>query len=65
MLNPLIAGRLLADVVIASWHRRRNPAGTHYADLGSDFVGARVQLAAEVLALEAHSLDACPPGAKQ
>ena len=60
MLNPLIAGRLLADVVIASWHRRRNPAGTHYADLGRDFVGARVQLAAEVLALEAYS-----PSARQ
>jgi hydroxylysine kinase len=62
MLNPLIAGRLLADVVIASWHRRRNPAGTHYADLGRDFVGARVRLAAEVLALEAYSPDACPTG---
>jgi hydroxylysine kinase len=60
MLNPLIAGRLLADVVIASWHRSRNPAGTHYADLGRDFVTARVQLAAEILALEAYS-----PGAKQ
>jgi hydroxylysine kinase len=63
MLNPLIAGRLLADVVIASWHRRRNPAGTHYADLGRDFVGARVQLAAEVLALEAYSPGACPADA--
>jgi hydroxylysine kinase len=57
ILNPLIAGRLLADVVIASWHRGRNPAGTHYADLGKDFVGARIQLATEILALEAYSPD--------
>jgi hydroxylysine kinase len=60
MLNPLIAGRLLADVVIASWHRRRNPAGNHYADLDREFVSARVQLAADVLALDAISLDALP-----
>jgi hydroxylysine kinase len=64
MLNPLIAGRLLADVVIASWHRRRNPTGTHYADLGRDFIEARVQIAAEVLALEAYSPDAHSPGAR-
>jgi len=53
MLNPLIAGRLLADVVIASWHRQRNPAGTHYSDLDSEFVKARVRLAEEVLGMEA------------
>jgi hydroxylysine kinase len=58
LLNPLIAGRLLADVVIASWHRRQNPAGTHYANLSPDFLHARVQLAAEVFALEAYSPDA-------
>ena len=58
MLNPLIAGRILADVLIASWHRRRNPAGTHYRDLDREFVSARIALAAEVLALEAHSPDA-------
>jgi len=50
MLNPLIAGRILADVVIASWHRRQNPAGAHYADLGGEFVRARVALARKVLA---------------
>jgi Ser/Thr protein kinase RdoA (MazF antagonist) len=60
MLNPLIAGRLLADVVIASWHRGRNPTGTHYSDLGRDFVTARVQLAAEILASDAYSPDAKP-----
>jgi hydroxylysine kinase len=49
MLNPLIAGRILTDVLIPSWHRRRNPAGTHYADLDLEFIRARVRLAAEVL----------------
>jgi hydroxylysine kinase len=56
MLHPLIAGRILADVLIASWHRRRNPAGAHYADLSGEFVSARVELARRVLALDANSL---------
>lgn len=60
MLNPLIAGRILADILIASWHRHRNPAGTHYAALGREFVSARVRLAAEILALEANSPDELP-----
>jgi hydroxylysine kinase len=50
MLHPLIAGRILADVLIASWHRHRNPTGTHYADLDPVYVRERVQLAAELLA---------------
>ena len=49
MLNPLIAGRILADVLIASWHRRRNPSGTHYSDLDPSYIRERVQLAAELL----------------
>ena len=49
MLNPLIAGRILADVLIASWHRHRNPTGTHYSDLDPSHVRERVQLAAELL----------------
>jgi Ser/Thr protein kinase RdoA (MazF antagonist) len=49
ILNPLIAGRILADVVIASWHRRRNPTGTHYRDLDAVYVRERVDLAAELL----------------
>jgi hydroxylysine kinase len=56
MLNPLIAGRILADVLIASWHRHRNPAGAHYSDLSGEFVSARVELARGVLALDANSL---------
>ena len=63
MLNPLIAGRMLADILIASWHRRRNPAGTHYSDLGGEFVSARIELARKVLALDASSPDALTAGA--
>ena len=49
LLNPLIAGRILTDVLIASWHRRRNPAGAHYSDLDPEFIRARVKLAGEIL----------------
>lgn len=52
LLNPLIAGRILTDVVVASWHRKRNPAGTHYSDLEPEVVRARVQLATELLATD-------------
>jgi hypothetical protein len=52
MLNPLIAGRILTDVLIASWHRRRNPAGAHYSDLDPEFIRARVKLAEEVVVSE-------------
>ncbi|MDB6090511.1 MAG: aminoglycoside phosphotransferase [Gammaproteobacteria bacterium] len=49
MLNSLIAGRLLMDLVIPSWHRARNPHGTHYADLDPESVRARLELARELL----------------
>jgi Ser/Thr protein kinase RdoA (MazF antagonist) len=49
LLNPLIAGRALTDVVIPAWHRRRNPGGTHYGDFSPETVRARVELAAELL----------------
>jgi hydroxylysine kinase len=49
VLNPLIAGRILSDILIASWHRRRNPASTHYSDLDPEFIRARVKLAEEIL----------------
>jgi hypothetical protein len=52
LLNPLIAGRILAEILIASWHRRRNPAGTHYSDLDPAVIRARVQLAGELLATD-------------
>ena len=41
MLNPLIAGRLLADVGDRVVAPASKSSGTHYADLGRDFVGAR------------------------
>jgi hydroxylysine kinase len=49
MLHPLVAGRILADIVIESWHRRRNPSGTHYRDHDAAYVRERVLLAAELL----------------
>lgn len=52
LLNPLIAGRILTDVVVASWHRRRNPDGAHYSDLEPAVIRARVQLASELLATD-------------
>jgi hydroxylysine kinase len=52
LLNPLIAGRILSDILIASWHRHRNPTGTHYSDLDPAFVRARVQLATDLLSTE-------------
>jgi hydroxylysine kinase len=52
LLNPLIAGRILTDVLVASWHRRRNPTGTHYSDLDPAVIRARVQLAAELLSTD-------------
>ena len=52
LLNPLIAGRILTDVVVASWHRRRNPDGTHYSDLEPAVIRSRVQVAAELLATD-------------
>jgi len=51
LLNSLIAGRLLMDVVIPSWHRVMNPAGTHYADFDTEFILARLELASGLLAL--------------
>ena len=52
LLYPLIAGRILSDILVASWHRHRNPTGTHYSDLDPAFVRARVQLATELLSTE-------------
>jgi hydroxylysine kinase len=49
LLNSLIAGRLLMDVVIPSWHRVMNPTGTHYADFDAEFIRARLELASGLL----------------
>jgi hydroxylysine kinase len=52
LLNPLIAGRILTDIVIPAWHRHRNPAGAHYSDLAPEVVRARVALASELLSTD-------------
>jgi hydroxylysine kinase len=52
LLNPLIAGRIVTDVLLTSWHRRRNPNGTHYRELDPAFVRARLQLASELLSTD-------------
>ncbi len=52
LLNSLIAGRLLMDVVIPSWHRVMNPTGTHYADFDAEFIRARLELAGGLLSRE-------------
>jgi len=52
LLNPLIAGRILTDVLIPAWHRKRNPSGTHYGDPLPERVRARVELAAELLSTD-------------
>jgi len=52
LLNPLIAGRILTDVVVGAWHRRRNPDGAHYSDLEPAVIRSRVQLAAELLSTD-------------
>jgi hydroxylysine kinase len=52
LLNPLIAGRIVTDIVLIAWHRRRNPNGTHYTELDAGFVHERVQLASELLSTD-------------
>ncbi len=45
LLNWLIAGRIVQNVVITSWHRTRNPAGTHFAGFDAAYFGWRLALA--------------------
>jgi Ser/Thr protein kinase RdoA (MazF antagonist) len=52
LLNPLIAGRLLTDILIPAWHRKHNPTGTHYSDLAPAVLQARVELATELLSTD-------------
>jgi hydroxylysine kinase len=49
ILNSLIAGRILMDVLIPAWHRVRNPNGTHYKDPDAERILARLDLARELL----------------
>jgi len=48
ILPSLVAARLVANMVVHEWHVHRNPAGEHYRPLGTDFIGARLQIAAEL-----------------
>src|SRR6202030_1691082 len=38
MLGPLVAARLVTNVVVQEWHLHHNPAGGHYAALDPDFI---------------------------
>lgn len=49
MLGPLVAARLVMNVVVPAWHMHRNPAGDHYAALHPDFIRARLEIARELL----------------
>jgi Ser/Thr protein kinase RdoA (MazF antagonist) len=54
MLGTLVAARLVANLVVHEWHLHQNPAGDHYRPLDAEFIGRRLQIAAE-LSLEAGS----------
>jgi hydroxylysine kinase len=49
MLAPLVAARLVANVVVPDWHMHHNPAGGHYAALDPDFIRLRLEIARELL----------------
>jgi len=49
MLGPLVAARLVTNVVVPDWHMHRNPAGDHYAALDPDFIRTRLEIARELL----------------
>jgi hydroxylysine kinase len=49
MLGMLVAARLLMNVVVHEWHVHHNPASSHYAALGPDFMRARLEIADRLL----------------
>lgn len=49
MLGPLVAARLVTNVVVQEWHLHHNPSGGHYAALDPDFIRARLEIAEELL----------------
>ncbi len=53
ILNWLIAGRIVQNVVITSWHRAHNPAATHFNGFDAEFFGWRIALAEHLVS--------CPP----
>jgi Ser/Thr protein kinase RdoA (MazF antagonist) len=55
VIGPLVAARLVANVVVHEWHLHHNPSSGHYAPLSPDFIRARLAIAGE-LSLEELSL---------
>lgn len=49
VLHALIAARMVAGVLIHSWHRARNPGANHFAPLDESFIRARIDLARRIL----------------
>ena len=49
VLGPLVAARLVANVVVHEWHIHHNPSGGHYAALDPNFIRARLDIAEELL----------------
>src|SRR5205814_2815967 len=45
VLNWLVAGRIIQNVVITAWHRAHNPATLHFAGYDAQFFGWRIDLA--------------------
>jgi hydroxylysine kinase len=48
VLGPLVAARLMANIVVHEWHVHHNPCGDHYAALTPEFIDARLQIAEEL-----------------
>ncbi len=49
ILGMLVAARLLMNVVVHEWHVHHNPASSHHAPLGPDFMRARLEIADRLL----------------
>lgn len=49
ILNWLIAGRIVQNVLLTSWHRSHNPAGTHFDGFDAAYFGWRVELARRLI----------------
>ena len=50
ILPRLIAGRIVQNVVMTSWHRARNPGGTHFDGFDTAYFEWRVALARQLAA---------------
>jgi Ser/Thr protein kinase RdoA (MazF antagonist) len=45
LLGPLIAGRIVQNVVLTAWHRAQQPSGGHFDGFDSSFFEWRIELA--------------------